>query len=79
MKIKIIKIIGENLTNNKVSLGYLRIQIGCIFAEYDLLKPTFFIYIYIYEFSYKFDKVLYQFLETETSCITFMYNFQGLK
>ena len=23
-----------------VSLGYIRFQIGCIFAEYDLFKPT---------------------------------------
>ena len=46
-------------------MGYDRFQIGCIFAEYDLFKPT--TYIRTYEFSYNFDSVLYQFLETGTS------------
>ena len=43
--------------------GINRFQIGCVFAEYDLFKPK----LYIYEFSYNFDTVLYQFLETGTS------------
>jgi len=51
-------------------MGYLRFQIGSVFAEYDLFKPT--ISIYIYEFSY-------QFLETGTSDITFMGRDQELK
>ena len=33
-------IIGENLSYKYVSLGYLRFQIGCVFAEYDLCKLT---------------------------------------
>ena len=63
-----------------MSLGYLRFQIGCVFAKYDLFKPTISIqnYIYIYEFSYK-DTVLYQFLETDTSDITFKGRDQELK
>ena len=53
-----------------VSLGYLRFQIGCVFIEYDLFKPTITIQncIYIYEF----DTVLYQFLKTGTSDINSM-------
>ena len=35
--------------------------------------------LHIFEFSYKFDKVLYQFLETGTSDITFMGRDQELK
>ena len=50
-------IIGENPNYKKVSLGYLRFQFGCIFAEYDQFKPTISIQncVYIYEFSYKFE------------------------
>ena len=33
-------IIGENFNYNQLSLGKLRFQIGCVFAEYDLFKPT---------------------------------------
>jgi len=52
-------------------------------VEYDLFKPTnFFIQLHIYEFSYKFDTVLYQFLETGTSdscliCIVQRLRFSG--
>ena len=35
--------------------------------------------MYIYEFSYKFDTVLYQFFEIGTSDITFMSRDQELK
>ena len=42
-------------------------QIGCVFAKYDPIKPTIFIQIFTHRFSYKFDTVLHQFLETETS------------
>ena len=50
-------------------MGYRRFQIDCIFNEYDLFNTTTFIQNckYIYEFSYKFDKGLYQLLETGTS------------
>ena len=49
-------------------MGYRRFQIGCVFVEYDLFNTQlFYKIVYIYEFSYKFDTVLYQFLETETS------------
>ena len=58
----------------KLYLGYLRFQIGCIIAEYDLFKK-----LYMYEFLYKFDTVLYKFLETRTSDITFMGRDQNLK
>ena len=34
------KIVGGNLSYDLFTLGYLRFQIGCIFAEYDLIKPT---------------------------------------
>ena len=33
-------IIGENLSYNKLSLGYHFFQIDCVFAEYDLFKST---------------------------------------
>ena len=47
--------------------GYRRFQIGCVFAEYDLFKPTFLYNIwYIPNFLYKFDSVLYQLLKTGT-------------
>ena len=39
----------------------------------------FYTELYLYEFSYKFDIVLYQFLETGTSDITFMGRDQELK
>ena len=55
-------------------MGYSRFQIGCVFAKYDLFKHTILkqVYIYIYRFSYKFDTVLHQFLETGTSDRTLM-------
>ena len=41
--------IGVNLGYYYLSLGYHRFQIGCIFAEFDLFKPTTFIqYILIF-------------------------------
>jgi len=53
-------IIGGNLCYNKNFPGYLHFQIGCGFAEYDLFKPSkFYIKLYIYEFSYEFDRVVY--------------------
>ena len=36
---------GENLSYNQLSPGYLRFQIGCIFFENDLIKPAISIYI----------------------------------
>ena len=33
-------ILGENLSYNSISLGYLCFQIGCVVAEYDLFKPN---------------------------------------
>ena len=36
-------------------VGYTRFQIGCVFVEYDLFKPTTFIQNCIYEFSDNFD------------------------
>ena len=55
-------------------MGYRCLQIGCVLAEYNLLKLTIFIqnFIYICRFSYKFDTVLnqlyiYIYLETGTS------------
>ena len=50
-------------------MGYNCFQIVCVFAGYDLFKPTTFIQIqnFIYRFSYDFDTVLNQFLETGTS------------
>ena len=57
-------------------MGCLCYQIRCVFAEYDLFKPIISIqnsiYIYIDEFSYKFDIVFYPFAETGTPDITFM-------
>ena len=47
-------------------MGYNRFQIGFVFVEFDLFKPTTFIQNYLYELSYNFDTVLYQFLETGT-------------
>ena len=32
-----------NLSYNSLSLGYHRFQIGCMFAEFDLFKPSTFI------------------------------------
>ena len=55
-------------------MGYSHFQIGCVFAEYDLFKPTTFIQLYTYEFSHKFDTVLYQFLETGASDRCLMYH-----
>ena len=49
IKIKIKKIIiGENLSYNEVSLGYRCFQIGCVFAEHDLLNLYFYTKLYIY-------------------------------
>ena len=50
-------------------MGNRRFQIGFVFVEYNLFNTT---KLYIYEFSYKFDTVLYQFLEIGTSDIAFM-------
>ena len=55
-----------------IKLGYHRFQIGCIFAEYELFKPTISIQNCKYKFSYTFDTVLYQFQETGTSDKNFM-------
>ena len=58
-------------------MGFRRFQIGCVFAEYDLFNTkTFIKKLHIYEFSYKFDTVLYQFLETETpdKCLYVSFN-----
>ena len=60
--------IGANLRFS----GFCRIyQIGFVFVEFDLFN-NFYTKLHIYEFSYKFDTVLYQFLETETSDRTLM-------
>ena len=50
-------------------MGYSHLQIGCVFAEYNPLKPTIFNqnFICICRFSYTFVTVLYQFLETGTT------------
>ena len=48
-------------------MGYRRFQIDCVIVEYDLFNTTTFTKLHIYEFSYKFDIVLRQFLETGTS------------
>ena len=50
----------------------MRVQYTCYMIETET-------HIYIYEFSNKFDTVLYQFLETGTSDITFMGLDQELK
>ena len=72
--------IGVNLSYNQLSLGYHRFQIGCIFAEFDLFKPTTFIQNSIdILFLYKFDKVVNQFLEKGTSDITFVGRDRELK
>ena len=53
-------------------------EVLCIFAEYDMFNTTTFIQnciymnLYLYEFWYKFDTGLYQFLETGTSDRCFM-------
>ncbi len=53
--------------DTQAPLGYRRFQIGCVFAEYDLFKPTIFIQKFIYiKFRILFGTVLYQFLETGT-------------
>ena len=53
------------------------------FFAYNPFNTTTFIqnciYIYIYEFSYKFDTLLYQFLETGTSDRCFIYIVQLLR
>ena len=46
---------------------------------YTKIHISTILYIYIYEFSYKIDTVLYQFLETGTSDITFMGRYQVQK
>ena len=46
---------------------------------YSVLRHKNCTKLYIYEFLYKFDTVLYQFLETETLDITFMGHDQELK
>ena len=66
------KVISDVTVSRNWYKTKIRFQIGYIFAEYDLLKPTISIRNCIYEFSYKFYTVLYQFLETVTSDITFV-------
>ena len=44
-------------------MRYRRFRICCLFAENKLSKPPIFIKHIIYIFSYKFDTVLYQFLD----------------
>ena len=63
------KIIEEQTWDSQAPVGYNHFQIGCVFAEYDLFKPTNYFYtkFHIYRFSYNFDRVLSQFLETGTS------------
>ena len=63
---KIIKV--ANLLDFQAPVGYNLFQIGCIFAEYDMIKS---ISIYIIS--------IYQFLETGTSDITFIGRDQELK
>ena len=49
-------------------MGYRHFQVGCVFVEYDQFNNSdFYKKLHIYEFSYKFDTVLYQFPETGTS------------
>ena len=48
------------LKNYQASVEYRRFQIGCGFVEHDLFNTSTFIQIaYVYDFSYKFDTVLY--------------------
>ena len=50
----------------QLALGYLRFQIGCIFAEYDLFNPTISIQNCIY-MNFRINLiVLYKFLEKGT-------------
>ena len=51
-------------------MGYLRFQIGSVFAEYDLFKPTISIYIWIFVSISR---------DLGTSDITFMGRDQELK
>ena len=67
MQEKNYKIIGANLQDSQALVGYRRFQIDCVIVEYDLFNTTTFTKLHIYEFSYKFDTVLCQFLETGTS------------
>ena len=61
-------------------MGYRHFQIGCIFAEYDLFKHIISITkLYVFDFLYKLDTILYQFLKTGTSDITFKGSDQELK
>ena len=70
-------------------MGLNRFQICCVFDDYDLFKPTTFIQKCIiieffypsneHEFSYNFDAVLYQFLETGTSDRCFICIVQRLR
>jgi len=64
-------------------VGYNRFQIVSVFAEFDLFKHIIFTKFHIHRFSYNFDTVLYQFLETGTSdrcliCIVQRLRFSGL-
>ena len=60
-------------------MGYHRFQIGCIFAKFDLFKPTTFIQNCIY-INFRINlTVVYQFLEKGTSDITFMGQNRELK
>ena len=47
-KIKINWLYQEQTWDSQVSVGYSLFQIGFIFAEYDLFKPTIFIQNCIY-------------------------------
>ena len=60
-------------------MEYNRFQIVCVFAEYDLFKLLLYKISYINRFSYNFDTVLYQFLETGISdmCIVQRLRFSG--
>ena len=60
---------------NYVFLGYLRFQIVCVFAENMIISILNCLYM-----NFRINlKVLYQFLETETSDITYMGRDQELK
>ena len=48
MKIYKIQIFGANLTFSGSSGIYSRFHIGCVFAEYNLLKPKIFIQNFTY-------------------------------
>ena len=60
--------IGANLSYLGFSAGYRRFQIGCVFAEYNLFKPTIFKQNFIYIiFCKNLTQFKINFLETGTS------------